>query len=211
MRTGLLPIAAIEMYAAKVVRRPAPAVMSLGFEAVLPCETINRFNIIVIDLYVSPINRGGAASLLLNGADGTKFELNLRGWGPNNPNPNRHREVDWLDVAFRARTSSGEWGYEGELLTAEDVTALASWLEDVATQQHHEPVMWFLEPHFRFTVQRETDHIVTLRVYLEYRVRPPWASPTDGPDFWIDLHLSRNDLSEAVTSLRSELAEVKAR
>ncbi len=171
--------------------------------------TIDKFNIIVIDL--GPNNRGGAVSLLLNGADGTTFELNLRGWGPNNPDPNSHREVDWLDVAFRARTSSGEWGDEGELLTAEDLTALAGWLEDVATQQPHEPMMWFLEPEFRFEVQRETDDVVILRVYLEYGARPPWASPTDGPDFWIDLHLRRNEISGAVKSLRSELSQFPLR
>ena len=149
--------------------------------------------------------------MILKGSDGTFFELRLKGWGPNNPDPNHHREYDWLDVVFGAKTSSGGWGYEGELLTAEDVTALAGWLEDVAAQEPHEPVMSFIEPEFRFKVVREANDLVTLRVYLEYKGRPPWAPETNGDDFWIDLVLGRGDIRGAVASLRSELSAMRAR
>lgn len=150
--------------------------------------------------------------VLLEGDNETSFELTVRGWGKTNPADRPHRGDAWVDLSIRVNCSTGDWGDEGELLMADEATALANWFEAIASSRQYDRRIDFAEPDFRFELLQETDERVSLRVYFEHRGRPPWArkGAAEDRDIWIDLYLNRQDLHEAAASLRSELATTEA-
>ena len=127
---------------------------------------------------------------------GDELEVNAVGW----EFPNE----DWLMIVVKGKDANGVWEGVDPSLTISEARALANWL--VSEKSLPESTIDFLEPEIEFRFVGGL-----LRVYLEFRYRPPW-SPSDFDDknneYYIEFNLSRDDLGGASDSFIQEIENV---
>jgi hypothetical protein len=144
--------------------------------------------------------------VLLVGRNGTRFELAITGYEfpaiMDDPD-----DSNWLMIRVDVDSEQGAWTRTDPSLMAGEVEPLARWLEVVATGEAREREFDFLEPNLAFELRAESGEEVTLRVWFELELRPPWARSqvADERDVWVDLEVTREALRRAATQLREGL------
>jgi hypothetical protein len=116
----------------------------------------------------------------------------------------------WVDVLMKVSTPTGSWTFGGECLDYDEVGMLAEWLQAVGNRAEVQTWVKFTEPDFSLRVLESSEDLVTLRVYFEFRGRPPWSpdESTGRGEVWIDLEMLRHDLVEAGATLKKEASKL---
>ncbi|MDT4965996.1 MAG: hypothetical protein QOJ64_733 [Acidobacteriota bacterium] len=148
--------------------------------------------------------------MLLNGNEGTEFELKVIGY----QFPDLEKEEydsDWLSIQLRVVHPRGSWSSIDPPLLTWEVSSLAEWLESISRGERVDEEESFLEPNFSF--QLTGNGTKKLRVYFELESRPEWA-PYDGSsmeDLWLEFELDPVQLRDAAASLREALQRYPVR
>jgi len=141
----------------------------------------------------------------LVGCDGT--EVGIRILGYEFPDAQDYDDANWLLVEVEGVCELGRWKTVFPCLEVRDAWFLVEWLRRIATGMSVEPEIGFIEPDLRFILLPAGDEGVTVRVYFELEVRPPW-SPSGSAyeeDCWLNISTSREALIEASAALEREL------
>jgi hypothetical protein len=110
-------------------------------------------------------------------------------------------------IELEVRTRQGSWSTLDPGLERNDLRALARWLMQLAKGRRPQE-LGFMEPNLRFECLSRGDEPIRIRVWFEGEARPEWA-PWENwgmEDFWLDLTVTRAEVSAAAESLTGELA-----
>ncbi len=114
----------------------------------------------------------------LTAPNGDSVRLDLVGYQFEEPQTNEY-DANWLRIKVEAACARGHWtSVDPSLLTAE-VAALADWLGRVATGDHRQSEIEFIEPNLSFRLRPAR---TTFRVFFELEMRPPWARSNAAPE-----------------------------
>ncbi len=142
-------------------------------------------------------------------SDGTSFELRVLGY----EFPEGGVSANWLAVEVAVEGPIGSWAARHASLESGDLLWLADWLSALADGAPADREVAFEEPTLEFELLDRSGESVTLRIWLELELRPPWApSPMTGMrDVWIDVRVSHDAIREAASSLERDFRRFPTR
>jgi hypothetical protein len=150
-------------------------------------------------------------SMLLRGANEAEFELALI--EDRFPDlQDAHDDSAWVTLAIRVGTPEETWEETAPCMNVFEVHTLAQWLEAVASGRPEVGEVDLLEPELNFSLAREGQHEVTVRVRFHLEGRPDKLAldaPTDRD--YVDIRIDRAQLRAAAAELRRDLESVTAR
>jgi hypothetical protein len=151
--------------------------------------------------------------VILRGRDLSEFELRVAGYQFPGFSGDMFDD-NWLIVEIRAAPADEcPWRSTDPSLLTWEVKRLSDWLEALASGQAVEDDEKFVEPNLHFGVVERDEATITIRVYFELELRPPWffADAAGMDDLWIDLRVDNDDLRAAAEDLRRDLARFPPR
>jgi hypothetical protein len=165
-------------------------------------------------------------AMLLKGLNGNEFELAFtRDSLPDSQDG--FGDSRWATVTFRAATADDSWEEQSPAINLFEFAHLAEWLEAAGAQapdperegrgdqgdidEGEVSELELLEPELRFSLTRQDERTVTLRIGFHLQGRPEEFevdADTDEAEY-IDLRLPRESLLSAARTLRDALQAVE--
>jgi hypothetical protein len=144
--------------------------------------------------------------MLLNGENGSEFELALiRDRFPELQDGGE--DSGFLTISFRVGTEHESWEETAPCMNIFELQTLQHWLEAVGEGQGDVSEVEIIEPSLRFSVVRERDETITIRVDFHLDDRPSVLAsdaPTDEKDH-IVVRLTREQIRAAAAELQRDL------
>lgn len=143
---------------------------------------------------------------VLHGENGNEFELSFETEELADLQDDGH-DAEYVNVVFNVGTAEGSFEETAPSMNIYELKNLLEWLEGLTGRGQEPGEIEFLEPNLKFSVEEEGEEDLTLRIGFHLEDRPEWAridAPTDELGY-IDLKLSRDQVSAAAADLREDL------
>ncbi|WP_196161769.1 hypothetical protein [Reinekea sp. G2M2-21] len=126
---------------------------------------------------------------------GHQLELKILSW----EFPNE----EWLMIGIQGTDNEGSWEGKDPSLTFSEAEELSNWL--VSPGNFEDSALEFLEPELEFRYKQGE-----LRIYLEWKLRPPWK-PSDKDDeaYYLAFDVQIDELKRQSNKLKYMLKKVR--
>lgn len=145
----------------------------------------------------------------LHDLHGQEFELKIQGYQFPNIIIDKW-DSNWLSLQIIVNSKEGSWKTVDPFLLTWELESLCEWFEKIASNENVKASIGaedFIEPLIKFEIIRISDKDLTLRIYFEGELLPPWRNKgyVGEYDFFIELDLKIEHLLKAIKSLKKEM------
>lgn len=119
-------------------------------------------------------------------------------------------DSNWLDIQIRVNSKKGNWIARDPSLETIEIKLLAEWFLAISNDKKVEEI-WFTEPCLKFDLINKTEDMVTIRIFINYEMKPEKIKVDDEEDFFIDYLLDKKELIQASKELKEYFKEFPVR